>query len=300
MRRAEKFKRKDSSEVQIGINKEFTSEYVGTPICFGTLEDGTEVVLKFNNLDGGAEREFFGLTLAFNNQIPTSRPIAMITRDSDSRLGFLMEKVDGKPFREFGSELHEQLFALALLKLHSIQVSGYGTIHTGKAQFKNYNDYLKMWLDKTTPYMEMNGGDMSLFYRLKQQGDSHMKSQTPKAIHRDPKDENVLITPDNKISLIDFEWVQGGNPLDDVAVYLYHAIRTNKDPSRIQAFMNTYFKGRELNSGEKHDLLFHLMLASGRTVSYCSRFNQGHLSEAVKDMNKVTDYIRQVLSLELR
>lgn len=296
MNRKERFSNENLGNVPVEINKKFASEFVGTPIYFGTLEDGSEVVLKFNSLEGGAEREFFGLTLAYNNQVPTSRPISMITRDSDPSLGFMMEKVEGKPFRDFSTEFHERLFALVLLKLHSIEVGNFGLIHTGEAINISYSDYLDMWMKKTVPYMSENGADMNLFHHLKNQGDSHMRNQTPRLLHRDPKDENVLITPDGQVSLIDFEWSQGGSPLDDIAVYLYHAIRTDKQPSRVNEFMRAYFGEKDLDSAKKHDLLFHLMLASGRTVSYCSRFNTERLDEAVLNMNKTTDYIKRVLT----
>lgn len=282
-------------KIKVGIEYGFSSAYIGSPMYFGKLENGSDVVLKFTRIPGGTLREFYGLSLANAHGISAPRAVALIQRDETPTDGFIMEKVEGKPLNEVGNRLNEIQLGQELHKLHEIPVSGYGPLTEGVGQFDDPYLYLQHWLDKTTPYMGNQSTAIQVLNKLFIQGKEHILGQQPRLLHRDIKDENVLIQPDGKISLIDFEWAQGGNPFDDLGIYLYHAIRTNKLPDKVKSFFNGYFGERELTDSEKYDLLFHLMLTAGRTVSFCARMNPTKTGEAIADMDKATKYIEEIL-----
>ncbi|MFH0772884.1 MAG: phosphotransferase [bacterium] len=286
---------KGIGKINVGIESSFTSEYIGTPLYFGKLENGSDVVLKFTRIPGGALREFNGLSLANTHSVSSPKAIALIQRDETPTDGFIMERIEGKPLNEVGNAYHEYQFGHELSKLHEIQLPGYGPITNGAGQFDNSDLYLQYWLGKTIPHMGEQSIATQLLKKLFIQGREHIIGQQPRLLHRDIKDENVLVQPNGNISIIDFEWAQGGNPFDDLGVYLYHAIRTNKPQDRVQSFFKGYFGEKELTDVEKYDLLFHLMLTAGRTLSFCVRMNPTRTNEAIEDMNKATNYVEDML-----
>ncbi|MEK7516933.1 MAG: phosphotransferase [Patescibacteria group bacterium] len=287
---------KQENNIRVKINSSFSSEFSGTPLYYGALEDGTNVVLKFPKGINGALREYNGLSLATLHNIPSPKAIALIQRKEQPSEGLIMEKIDGKALDEIGNITHEFKLGQIVNKLHQIQVPKYGPLVDGSGSFENATGYLKHWLGKTIQHIGEQNQAVPLLNDLYKQGEEHIINQEPRLLHRDLKDDNIIIQSNGELSLIDFEWAQGGNPHDDLGVYLYHSIRTNKSNERMHAFFTGYFNGKEITDQEKYDLLFHLILAAGRTVSFCTRFNQSRLDEANMDMTKVLKYVDKTLS----
>lgn len=281
--------------VKVRLLSGFTSEYTGNAIYFGRLEDSSDVVLKFSQLEEGAEREFNGLVLANTHGIPSPRAVALIHREERPSNGFIMQKIEGIPFTEVGNSEQEFQLGLVVRQLHEIKLPYYGPLGDHVMKFDTAKQYLDYWLQRTLPYIGEQSEASKLLADLFTQGKDHILNQEPRLLHRDTQDNNVYVQPNGNIAIIDFEWAQGGNPLDDIGVYLYHAIRTNKPQDKIDAFFRGYFKEHELSNLDKYDLMFHLVLAAGRTVSFCARMNSNGLEEAEANMSKIVLYVKGIL-----
>ena len=103
---------------------------------------------------------------------------------------------------------------------------------------------------------------------------------------------NVIIKPDNNISILDFEWWQGGNPLDDLGTNLFYSLRANEPYELYQFFLQGYFNGKSITNEQMHSILFYTMLAASRVVSFCTRTNTEKLGEALTDLNKTLEFIK--------
>lgn len=115
----------------------------------------------------------------------------------------LLEKIKGKTLEEITptQELYEQI-GRSLKKLHTLSKKGddsfkqYVLKELNKALDANIPAYVKEFLKQTIP-------------NLNQQ----------QFIHCDPAKGNIIITPEQKICFIDFEWCEFGDPLYDLAVF---------------------------------------------------------------------------------
>lgn len=284
-----------TKEFRVRITQDYVSEYVGNHILFGLLDDGKEVVIKFNRIAGGAVQEFNNLLLANSFNVPSPRAIGIVQDKEESGVGFMMEKASGISLDEADGIDPECALAKAVRTLHAISLPGYGPIIRGKPQFDSSSDYHDFWLERIIPFIE-DPTTTHLLEDLYNENREFILSQSPVFIHRDLKGSNVLVNPPD-ISIIDFEWAQGGNRNDDLAVYLYHAIRLDRSNDNVDAFFNEYFGGKKMPDQEKYNLLFYLLLAAGRVVSFSARMNRERLGEAERDLKKVVNYIDSVLKI---
>lgn len=280
-----------SKGIRVRILSRFASEFTNNVVYSGEMEDGSDVVVKFSQLDEGAEREFRGLVLANAHDISSPKAISMIRRGERPSTGFIMQRVKGVQLSEVDSIENESRLGSVVSKLHKINLPHYGPLGDRSAKFNSAEAYLNYWIQKTMPYIGEKSEAARFLDKFFTLGKEHILAQEPKLIHRDIQENNVYVQQDGKVVLIDFEWSQGGNPLDDIGVYLYHAIRTNKSQHKTEAFFNGYFKDHRLSSLERYDLLFHLVLAAARTVGFCTRMSRDRLEGAKVDMDKVVSYV---------
>lgn len=284
-----------TGKIKVATIEEFFSEYNGNSLIHGELEDSRAVILKFSRITSGASREWAGLTRAYSYGLSVPKPVARITREQKPTEGFIMEKIEGSTFNIQSSELLKFKLGQELKRMHTIVLPGFGAIDTdeNKPQFIQMEDYIEFWLNRTLPYVSENNSVERLLKQLYRGAQSHILSQEPRFIHRDIQDNNTFESEDSRIVIIDFEWWQGGDPIDDLAVYLYHTIRLNSPLKEYQAFMQGYCGGRELSDLETHALYYYLVLAASRVVSYCSRLNRSRLGEAESDLLKVMMFIER-------
>lgn len=281
--------------IKIRVKRQTNSEFIGSTILYGTLENSQDVVCKLSEIPGGAEREWEGLQIAFLHGISTPTPIALVEFGEKATEGIISEEVSGNLFNNSNSTSLEFSLGQLTKELHQIPQPGWGVIKQGIPEFKSPLEYYKKWLEMTLPQIGNNQLKPNILLELFNRGRGHILTQPPVFIHKDLKDSNIIVTPKNSLVIFDFEWWQGGNPLEDVGVRLYHSIRSQKPNILFQNFLEGYFGKTSLTSLELYDLMFHTIFSAARVVSFTARRNISFLDEAKSDYIKTESYIRNLL-----
>lgn len=282
--------------LSVNITGQFNSEFSGTPIHYGELEDGRKVVVKYTTGASNARREYSGLVLANDRGIPSAKAIGLIAPDESHSEGLIMERVVGRSLNETTDPRYDFQLGQVVNKLHKIKLDTFGPLTDDSVTFSDGSEYLNFWLDKTLPHIQHNPEAVSALGNLFSQSGTELTTSDPRLLHRDLKDQNVIVDEYENVKLIDFEWAQGGIPHDDIGVYLYHAVRVGKPMHRVQSFMDGYSANQDFSDEQKYAMLFSLVLSSARTVAFCARFNQDRFDQADKDMQNALQFVDKTLS----
>ena len=282
----------NKTELEFKTEKYFIANYSGSHFYLGKIyKEHKKSIVKFSVFEGGAVREWDGYTLAFSHNIATAKPIALVTREQNPQVGLITEYIPGLSLEDEYTNQHLFMFGNELHKLHAIVVSGYGHISNSGPHFQSTQDYLNFWFDKLLPYIEKQSDANSLFKELQDAASQRIYQQDPRFIHGDPKLENVFKL-NNNIKLIDFEWWQGGDPMDDLSVTLYHIVRTGKNISVFNQIIDGYFQDTDKMSDiQKVSLNFYLLLSAIKVISFSEGMNPTKVNEAYKDLDKIIRYI---------
>lgn len=270
----------------------FKAEYTGNQFWVGKFESRNELfIVKFSVFPGGSSREWDGYNLAFRHGVSTVFPVASVSKQSDPKQGMVTLYVDGDLLDEKATPDQIFRFGKELCKLHSINTQEFGYISQGKGQFTSVQAYFQFWLDRTLPYIEANPSAYIKFRELYDQSFGRIQTIVPRFLHRDPKLDNV-ITAESGIKLIDFEWWQGGDPVDDISVALYHWIRSNRSPDQFKILLNGYYDAKnQPNENEKSSLGLYLLITAARVINFCKKNNPNRMLEAYDDFEKIIKYL---------
>lgn len=285
------------TELQITDNTTFevdstiTSKLTGNELYFGWLPKRDSLkCAKFSVFGNGSQREWDGYLLAFSHKVPTATPVALVSREQKPRLGIITDRVHGPSIEAAPTEAQLHQVGIELRKLHAISVPGYGYFAKAVPQFRSAQEYLSFWFEKTLPYIEKKPSVYALFKQLHDAASVRIYSFSPSFIHKDVRLENVLVDAGG-IKFIDFEWWQGGDSMDDIAIALYHWVRTEKRPDSFKPIVDAYFKGSAVTDQERITISFYLLFQALRFVSFCERINPAHKAEAYQYLDKIIEYI---------
>lgn len=282
-----------NSDFYIDVGQKLQTSYSGNELYYATLFQNRPVVVKFSVFNQVAKREWNGYVLAFENQVHTPEPIALVARDREPTIGFITTHLTGPLLSEVDSDERTFLLGKELNKLHAIALPGYGYLsEDGSFQFENMDAYLQYWFDKTIPFLQNQPKAAQLLHQLHDLCQSRLSRIKSSFLHHDVKKDNMIYNDDGNIYLTDFEWWQGGDPLDDLALYLYHSLRTNQGDARFSTLLQGYFEdSAHLTDKQRTALMFYLLLGGSRVVSFCSRVIPDKLPEAESDLEKSVQYI---------
>lgn len=273
------------------VDKLLISDVTGNHLYLGWLPDQNQLrVAKFSVFPDGSKREWKGYLRASSQQIATAVPIALVSRMQQPSVGLVTSYIDGPSLAEVHTETDLYQLGTELRKLHTIALPGYGYFSENTPQFQTPWEYLSFWFDKTLRYVEDNPSIYALFKQLHDCASSRIYSFSSSFIHRDVRLENVFADAEG-IKFIDFEWWQGGDPMDDVAISLYHWLITNKHLDSFKLLIAGYYQEGHMTDKERTGIGFYLLLQALRFVSFCERNNPKHNAEAYQNLNKVILYI---------
>jgi len=170
-----------------------------------------------NNL----KNEFIALKLARKGKVPVPAVIKY------KKGTLFLEYINGKNIKrpDLGDKFFKNL-SLVLKKLHSIRTSRVGKLTSSKRFSKNnWFDFLKSNLTKNINFLVKNGkfsktegksfidSWVTKFHKLPN------RTFLPTLVHNDIHLDNILVTQDKKLYLIDFEDSFYGDPLYDLVPF---------------------------------------------------------------------------------
>jgi len=204
----------------------------------------------------------------------------------------IMEKIKGKTLKDYIAHIDEkeipniiETFAKTLVHLHKLEWKKIGIdfLRTPKNKYY-YAEKQALWEDELPNYVNKKGFEWAtrwLEINAQKNPCGHYS-----LVRNDMNLNNFIVAQEDKIIMLDWEWVEIGDPLKDVG-YAYHNIRhafgirniNRKGKKTASYFIRKYIE----NSGRKIDLSalrFYLFSAGLREAIYLR-----HVKEKLKRMS---------------
>ncbi len=280
--------------LKLAVTQRKTSDFQKSDLVYGKLSNDSSMLFKFPVIQENVAREWEGLVIAHRAGVSVPTPLGQLEREEDPRLGLAMEFVDGRSLVDDTNPDIRYKLGHEVRKMHEIRLSAYGIQNEEVPIFKTEADFDNHWLSLTLPFIPEGEGKGSLVNIL-YDGDSKRNKSDARFLHRDLNSSNVIIRSDNSVCIIDFEWWQGGNPMDDLGGYRYHALRTSESPILYQAFEEGYFNGKPVPDLDKKNILFYTLLSAFRVVRFSARTQQSRVNESIYNLNRTIDYIKPLM-----
>jgi len=134
---------------------------------------------------------------------------------------------NGKGRYDFGTLIYQ------MHKLTQISCNEWGTGQ--KLNFDYLQKSLSEWSGNDLEEIDNWSRSMTILFLLATQARLYCEITKPVFNHNDLHDGQTIVSG-RRLTLIDFEEWIGDRPLNDLAVYLFHSIRTGQSPNRFEIF----------------------------------------------------------------
>ncbi len=281
----------NSSEaiIDLEVYERSTTDFTNSEIIFGITRSGEEVVLKFSRIPWGPQREWKGLRIAYEGNVPTSRPIALVL-NSEGRYGIATERINGSSLYQ-APDLIDQ-FGRIVRNMHdAIKISGEEWISTGKFDFTYYESLIELWRKGNFLDTKETSDARVLLEDFARMVGNNFKYVKPVFNHGDLHNDQVRIDNADELRIIDFEMWQESNPLDDVSMYLLHCLRVNRGTDFLD-FIKGYTNNRSLSDQDRMMMSFYLIFSGMRGVDYFLRFKPKKIIFALEQLQTIIQYTK--------
>jgi len=277
-------------EIILRGRKIATTPFTRSTIIFATSEAGKPVVIKFPTKKSKAEREWTGFCKAYTADVPTPMPIALVT-SKGGRVGVMQEEVGGQSLYKCPGGQARIRFGEIVKDMHlKVPTAGIEWQEKGKADYTYYDKRIQCWSEGQVELLSAGSTTQAMLGLLSPTMNRSCRSAPPMFNHNDLYDSQAIVG-DQKIYLIDFEeWVEE-NPLNDIAYYLFHTIRSNMPEVNFGSFLSGYLGNEVLSEPEKQTLMFYLLFISARALNYFHASKSKYFEIAEKSHRAVTNYI---------
>jgi aminoglycoside phosphotransferase (APT) family kinase protein len=277
--------------ISVQIRQRLTSSFTGSTLLFGRTEANEKVVIKTSAYPEGNANEWEGLKKISSTGLPTQQGI-MIGKLSDGSSGLVTKEVEGEPLTDIPSEDQRRDIGTQLKNIHSsTKISGDEWEKSGKQTFTYYDWHLAYWRKNADTVSPICRQAISILDTLVEAASRYFQSTTPVFTHQDLHDGQVIVNSNNDKILIDFENWKEADPLDDIAMYLFHSIRENSPKAFYSELSNGYFDGRKTTDQENSVLAFDTLFFALRAVGYFHKFKLPYFNTAIDNLRLVNHYI---------
>lgn len=268
------------------IDEDFVIPYSGNRFIFATTEGGLQIVAKISQQEK-SRREWMGLLTVYYASVPSPQPL-LLGQTDERHFALISSRIIGhNMFYSPNLGLRYRLGRIVKSMHEQATTEGREWLVSGKSDFSYYDRKIDLWtrdiaIDQTTH---------PLLIQLSIPAPNYIARTLPVFNHNDIHDGQAIIEDTGRIVLIDFgNWCED-IPLNDIAFYLFHCIRTNKDIDYFASFMDGYLGTRKLTDEEKTVILFELLFISTRAVEYFAKKKSGYLDAAKETHKRVFAYI---------
>jgi len=253
------------SDFKFQVSKELTMSFSGSHISYATNESNGKFVLKQATKPEKTIHEWEGLQKLSEYPLPIQEPVGL-ANDQNGQLTLISKEVVGKPV--YQTEQGRVLLGKSIRELHHIvQVDNNFWITSGKPNFTFYNSAIDRWHGENIPELQKTGKIVSLIYNLSSEISEHLQTVRPSFLHNDVHDGQGFIVNNNCV-LIDFEQWGISDPIEDIALYLYHQIRIGKEDVHFEQFIQGYIPDGKLTDKEKNATAFYLLYFASRAAAF--------------------------------
>ena len=282
-------------ESDFRITDSFRADFTGSKIEYGTmLIDGREVVLKTSVFEKGGEWEWKGLSMAFNNEVSVPEPI-MLGMDGDGKVVLVTERVRGDLLAKIDDPALRFTAGELVRSLHTTEVTGVRRV----VGMNYYDKKMLHWRGDDYSDDDPQKVSVDILALFKDSLLRHLGSVDLVFTHQDVHDGQLLKRL-QELVLIDFEMWGKGDPLSDVAMYLFHNIRESLPIAFYREFSNGYFDGVDLMDMQLEVISFYSLFVATRAIDYFTKFRKSYLPIALINWQKVFDFVTSEQLWKLR
>ncbi len=247
-----------------------TIPYSGSRMLLARTDSGAGVAIKVSRYPGGARREWSGLLKTHAAGVPVPEPLAF-GREPGGKELIVSRWIEGSSL--YHARSREAVIQLGRIvrDMHAaVPVSGAEWRHSGRRSFTYYERRLRQWR-RRREQINADGRTLALLDELAPEMKRHCREAAPVFSHNDLHDSQALFAGGRSLVLIDFERWTEESPLNDVASYIYHSLRTTGasaddalDGSR--EFVDGYTGNAGFGEHEWSVLNFYLLFISVREL----------------------------------
>lgn len=281
--------KKEKQETAV-VYQEIANPFNGGAVAFAIF-NGEHIAIKRSKVPGGAQHEAVGLRKVIAAGIPTT-PLIGLAEEEDGTIVLVTSKLSGNNlFTEREPMLREELGRMVGSMHREIPVTG--TIWRS-SEYANTSNLLS----KVTPRLEsidstsLRQKSASLLNQLIEAVHERIPEISPSFLHGDIHNGQVLLLDNGPLALIDFEAWTEGDSVRDIAMYVFHTLRTRQPREDIEAFLKGYLTGRAFSEEEKGSLSLYALIIGIGSVSYYKVMMKNQYKYALDYLNRVVDYIQ--------
>ena len=274
----------------ISAYKEFNTEFYNNKIIFGTNPNNQELVIKFPSVLGHAQHELLGYESARKAGILVPKTYGLI-KDSRGNIGLVTEKVIGKNL--FDQNVHGAKHKLGSIvrSLHDLVIINEND--NNLQTFEIYDSNISTWKNSPmTSFLE----SMLIFDIISQFSFATadmLEHDRQTFTHQDLHDAQIIVDYKADINIIDFEEWRKSNPMEDIAIYLYHGLRTKRPDEDFKNFTDGYLRLDRFTDSEKKVISFYLLYFSLKMEMIYFNTHQKFLAYATHSLNRSVSYVNQ-------
>lgn len=279
--------------INVDILDSKLTPFTSSLVIFGRTSDDGLIAAKFSTMPGGAEREWRGLVAIHNVGVSVPRPIALV-KNNHEQLGLVSSFVQGYDLITNQHPRDHFNFGGAVKSMHDlVQTNGAEWTRLGKNDFAHYDRYINHCGDLIKNGVVGSKRGHELLKLFAAALGKRLGQLKPTFTHYDLHDKQVIIDSLSKLHLIDFERWREGDPLDDLAIYLFHSLRMNRPYEFFIEFTRGYLNNAHFTDMEKSVINFYLLYSGFMSVDYFRRFRESELPFAIAQMDKVVQYVSE-------
>lgn len=275
------------SELVVRIDSVRETDFFHNKIIFGEDERGTQVVLKFPSRQNIAIHEYRGYQLAIAAGVSTAALLGLVV-DVGGNYGIALQRIYGENLYKSNREGVKYQLGSLIRTLHDN-----GEVVGQCKPISRYSDYeisVAKWV--TQPYMTQIdvGLIVNLVGGLSRSILDYLEKLPKKVNHGDLHDDQVIVS-ESGMRLIDFEEWGYGSPMEDLAIYLFHSLRTKRPDRDFRDFLAGYTQEKVLTESDKLSISYLLLFNAMKILSRVADDHASLLPYAVEYLQRSVDYV---------
>ncbi|MDP3918023.1 MAG: phosphotransferase [Candidatus Woesebacteria bacterium] len=277
-------------QIEIGIHNRSVAPFTRNTILFGVTKYGTQTIIKIFANRNGLLNEWEGLNMAYNAGLPVPEPYAL-AKNSDGVQVLISQKIDGELLHTNSQpSIRYELGKIVSFMHNQVRINGKDWASTGKTNFSYYESLLNKYLKSSLSELKTGSETHTILNKFVNIMSYYCKTTSPVFNHNDLHDGQIIIKPNHKLVLLDFENWKEETQLNEISYYLFHSIKDGSVNRNFDKFINGYLKSDSLTDTEKSVMTFYLIFISARAIDYFKNTGSKYLQKALETHKKVLSY----------
>lgn len=279
-------------KIELCIHNRSIAPYTRNTILFGTSEFGTQIVVKIPRNRNRAMNEWEGLNMVYNAEVSVPEPYSL-AKNSEGLQVIISQKVDGELlYTNNQIDLRYDLGKIVRFMHNQVGINEKNWGSSGKPDFSYYEKLLNKYLKSSLGELKVGSETHVILNKFVDSMSDYCKTTTPVFNHNDLHDGQVIVKPNHKLILLDFENWREETQLNDISYYLFHLVKDRRVDRNFDKFIYGYLNSNGLTETEKSVISFYLLFISTGAIDYFKNTGSRYLQKALDTHKKVIKYIK--------